>query len=199
MGTIKPLINILIRNSEGRQTKYHRALTSISNQTYKNVKIISCYDFSLASLGLHEAPFEFYIEPKKYLGEFYYNDYCNNLKGKVKEGWFFFLDSDDYLADDTVLEKLAEHLNDDYYAIVCQMSRDNGKVKPSDEVMNSGEIISGRIGMPCLVLNSKLAFVADIPAVENGDYLWINEVVSKVPTKFVKQVLVHSPGRSFGL
>lgn len=198
MGTMKPVINILIRHKEGRELMYYRALDSIARQTYKNVNIIVGYDFSSTHFAIPGHVFDVFLKADKSLGPFYYNDYCNTLKGHVKEGWFFFLDDDDYLATDTVLEELATHFNEDYHAIVCQMSRDGGKVKPNDELIKYGVVASGRIGLPCLVLRSRLQSIANIEPTENGDFLWIKEVTDKVPTKFINQVVVHSPQRNFG-
>lgn len=192
MGTL-PLINILIRTTEGRSELLERCLNSVCSQTYPNTNVIICSDYN---------PFppipSFYVEPNFTLGSYYYNDYCNFLKAKVPNGWFFFLDDDDYLVDEMALERIAQNFEGNS-AIICQMSRDNGKVKPSDELMDSREILSGKIGLPCLVLHSHHIDLANIAPVENGDYLWIKSIVKEVVPKFVKEVLVHSPKRSFGL
>lgn len=193
-----PVINILIRHAEGREVSYYRALQSIFTQTYLNYRIIVGYDFASSHFSIPGNVFDVYMKPDKSLGPFYYNDYCNKLKSHVREGWFMFLDDDDFLANNMVLEELSKHMNEDFHAIVCQMSRDNGKVKPTDNLIKDGYVISGRIGMPCLVLRSRLNVIADIKPVENGDFLWIKEVTDKVPTKFINQVVVHSPCRNFG-
>ena len=198
MGIMKPLINIIIRHKEGRELLYYRALDSINRQTYKKVKVIVGYDFSSSHFAIPGNVFDVFLKADKSLGPYFYNDYCNTLKKHVNEGWFFFLDDDDYLADDTVLEALSKHFDEDYHAIVCQMSRDNGKVKPSDDLIKSGKIESGRIGLPCLVLRSSMRGWGDIEPVENGDFLWIKHITDIIPTKFINQVVVHSPQRNFG-
>lgn len=192
MGT-KPLINILIRTTKGRLELLDRCLKSIYSQTYLNTNIIICYDYD----DFPAMP-SFYVQPNLALGAYYYNDYCNFLKAKVPNGWFFFLDDDDYLVNGTALERIAQHFEGNS-AIICQMSRDNGKVKPSDELMDLRQITSGKIGLPCLVLHSDHIALSDIAPVENGDYLWIKSITNAVEPKFVKEVLVHSPKRSFGL
>jgi glycosyltransferase involved in cell wall biosynthesis len=192
MGT-QPLISILIRTTLGRLELLDRCLRSVYSQTYSNVNVIICHDY----YDFPKIP-SFYVKPNLALGTYYYNDYCNFLKGKVANGWFFFLDDDDYLVDATALERIAQNFEGNS-AIICQMSRDNGKVKPSDELMDLRQITSGRIGLPCLVLHSDHIALADIAPVENGDYLWIKSITNAVEPKFVKEVLVHSPKRSFGL
>src|SRR5690606_15122111 len=139
------------------------------------------------------SPFDVEFIPDKSKGPFFYNDFCNDLKDKVTEGYFFFLDDDDVLSDNTALERIAKHLNGD--GIICQMVRKNGKVKPSDSLIKSKHIISGKIGMPCLVLKAEHKNVADITSKSNGDFEWISEVNKKVNLSFVKEVLVYSPVR----
>lgn len=199
MGTmISPLINILIRHKEGREISYYRALESIFKQTYLNYRIIVGYDFSSSHFSIPGNVFDVFLKADKSLGPFFYNDYCNKLKSHVTEGWFLFLDDDDYLAKNTVLEELAKHLDYNTQAVVCQMSRDNGKIKPSNDSIQKGIIESGRIGLPCLILRYDAKGWGDIPAVENGDFLWIKHITGIVPTKFINQVVVHSPCRNFG-
>lgn len=195
---MNPLINILIRHTAGREQSYYKALDSISKQTYKNVRIVVGYDFSSSHFAIPGNVFDVFLKQDKSLGPFFYNDYCNVLKKHVHEGWFFFLDDDDYLANDTVLETLIPYLDDDYDAVICQMSRDNGKVKPNDDLIKAGEVVSGRIGLPCLVVRSCQRGWGDIEAVENGDFLWIKHMTDILPTKFINHVVVHSPQRSFG-
>ena len=193
-----PVINILIRHTEGREVSYYRALQSIFTQTYLNYRIIVGYDFASSHFSIPGNVFDIYTSPDKSLGPFFYNDYCNKLKNQAIEGWFLFLDDDDFLANNYVLEALSKHLCGTEEALVCQMMRDNGKAKPSLELIFSKSVVSGKIGMPCLVLHSKHKNLADIACVENGDFLWIKEVTDKVPTKFINQVVVHSPKRNFG-
>jgi hypothetical protein len=195
---MKPLINILIRHTEGREKSYYKALDSVATQTYKNVRVVVGYDFSSSHFSIPGDVFDVFLKTDKSLGPYFYNDYCNALKTHVSDGWFFFLDDDDYLANGTVLEELSKHFDDDYHAIVCQMSRANGKIKPNDDLIKAGAVVSGRIGLPCLILRSRLHDIANVPATENGDFSWIWNVVERVPTKFINHVVVHSPQRNFG-
>lgn len=191
-----PLINILIRMQESRKVSFLKALKSIQNQTYKNVRVIVSYDYLKENLTENEI----LVKADKSLGKFFYNDYCNALKNEVKEGWFMFLDSDDYLANDKVLEDISKHFDEEMdYAIVCQMSRNNGKVKPSNELIENKIIVSGKIGLPCVIVNSALKDAFEIGVSENADYNYIKQIYELGYTKFVPQVVVHSPKRNFGL
>lgn len=172
------MLTILIRTHGKRDLT--KTLQSIYNQTYSNIRI------EIVTDGID-------VSPNPAHGKYFYNHYCNILKEKVNEGWFMFLDSDDHLANDFVIENIAKHF-DSTGAILCQMSRDNGRIKPE-----RNEVRSGRIGLPCLILHSKYKNLADIAPVENGDYLWIKKVTDSIPYKFVQQIVVHSPKRNFGL
>ncbi len=190
-----PLISILIRHTEKREKKFERCMTSIIEQTYRNIEVFVSVDFEFRNNFLPIVK----VAKNLNLGPYYYNDYCNELKNRCQEGYFLFLDDDDYLANPTVLEKLALHLEDNPDGVICQMSRDSGKIKPSDELISAKKIVSGKIGMPCLVLHHQHKDLANIQCCDNGDFLWINEVSKKVDLKFVHQVVIHSPNRSYGI
>ena len=173
---MKPLINILIRSH--RPEKLKACLSSISEQTYEN-KLI------------------WLDENGGGMPDFTYNGLCNKLKAKIDDGWFFFLDDDDTLWSSTSLAEIAEHLANPNEAVICQFSR-NGWLKPTDEMIKGECFIEGQIGMPCLFLHHSQKDVANIPSTENGDFLWISEVVSKLTPKYVPVIVVNSPQRSRG-
>ncbi len=169
------MINILIRHKPSRTAELTACLNSITAQTYKHFHIQVYRDRE--------------TNPKPY----HYNLFCNELKAQVTEGWFFFLDDDDYLNTPTALADIAKHLTNPNEAVICQMKRDERRIKP-----RTAEIISGKIGMPCMILHHTQKDLADIPAEDNGDYLWIKAVTSKIPYKFVEKILVCSPKRNYG-
>lgn len=156
----------------------------------------SCYEW------LRDTDCLFVAKRDPSLGRFFYNDYCNMLKSSISDhwqGWFFFLDSDDYLADEHALENIAQNLRGDaWQAVVCQMSRDNGTVKPSTELIAAKKIESGKIGLPCLFLRTRYKDMIKIGVTENADYEYIKIVSESVSTKFVPKIVVHSPKRSYG-
>lgn len=191
----QPLINILIRTS-CRPAQFARCLESIRSQTYKNVNVL---------VGIDRASALDYV-PKGFQTIFVYADnsipyfydlYCNELKHKVADGWFFFLDDDDSLASPTVLEQLAEHLTGPHEAIICQMLR-NGTPKPADNYIRKKVIWEGKIGLPCLVLHSKHKSLSGLDGHNAGDYRYIRAVTDQVPTKFIALLLVNAGGRSHG-
>lgn len=165
--------NILIRTHPGREELFERAVKSVREQTYTDFQI------------------HVYEDKMNSVFPYHYNLFCNVLKAGVTEGWFFFLDSDDYLNSPTVLEELVPHLVEDK-ALVVQMLR-NGRPKP-----RRNTIKRGYIGMPCMVLHSKHKDLADITAKSEGDYEWIKSVTDQIGYKFVPMVLVNAGKRSHG-
>ncbi|MGK4567837.1 glycosyltransferase [Flavobacterium sp. 3HN19-14] len=191
-----------MRVSAGRKEVFERALKSLHEQTYQNINLFISYDDDSCKEFIPEYCFSIKVEPNHSLGQFFYNDYCNVLKSEIEtvdNRWFFFLDCDDYIAQKNSIEEIVKDLRGNaWQAVVCQMSRDNGKIKPSNELISAKKVESGRIGLPCLILRAQYKDSLKVGVTENSDYEWIKAITDSVATKFVKKVLVHSPKRSYG-
>ena len=124
------------------------------------------------------------------VNDYSYNLYCNELKSKVEDGFFFFLDSDDFVIPGAV-EKIKSYLKEDVATIVPMLR--NGMRRPSRP-----EIKKLRIGMPCLILHSKNKDLAHVTATETGDYDWIKGVTDKMNWQFINIPLVNAGKRSHG-
>lgn len=199
---MNPLINILIRHKEGREKELKRCIGSIMQQTYDNY-------FVIVSSETAEYPYfenglaDYYVTPV-YDSKQHYNLHCNDLKKQVTDGWFFFMDDDDYLASPTVLEELSKHLFEG--ALIVQFLRKDNRgtkgndvIKPTDRMIERGIIRKGVIGGGCLILHHSFKDVADWLPHKGADYDWIKAVTDKVPTKFVKLVLQISEKANLGL
>lgn len=189
-----PLINILIRTSS-RPAQFARCLESIRSQTYKNVRVVVGYDRVSALTYIPKAIEKEFVYADNSI-PYFYDLYCNDLKLIVNDGWFFFLDDDDTLASNTVLEELADQLKQPG-AIICQMLR-NGVAKPADNYIRKGIIREGKIGLPCLVLHSKYKSLSGLDGQKAGDYRYIKEITDQVPTKFITLPLVNAGARGHG-
>lgn len=190
-----PLINLLIRTSS-RPAAFTRCLSSIQQQTYSNYRIIVSYDNDEAVNYIRSDLFKIRVLMVSNF-PFYYDLYCNNLKTLITDGWFFFLDDDDTLASPTAIEQLSQHLTGPHEAIICQMLR-NGVAKPRDNYIRSKVIAEGKIGLPCLVLHSKHKHLSGLDGYKAGDYRYIKDVISQVPTKFITLPVVNAGSRSHG-
>lgn len=195
------MITILIRLHKGREKLFERCWESIISQTYKDYKVIVSIDNPSCITMLKNKDVQvIHVIPEPDKGECFYNLYCNDLKNAVKEGYGLFLDSDDYLAENDVLEKISEHLKEDekYKVVICQMSRSFGIKKPSDSQIYNHQIVSGKISLQCILFHHSVKNLAMVGANDNSDYTFIKEMKQLCDTKFVKQVVVNSPKRNFG-
>lgn len=185
-------ISILIRNKY-RPELFQRCIQSIACQTYKDVNVIVAsdtsegYDNSKDVLKDTELSFKCFgtIPQKEYPA--YWNLYCNELKERVNEGYFFMCDNDDFLASPTVLQELSEHLTPDS-GIICQFLR-NGRPKPDDRLIRQRRIIKGRIGGGSLVLHHSHKNLGDWTGEVAADFVYIKTISEKIPLKFIPLVL----------
>lgn len=194
------MINILTRVS-GRHKEFARCVASIRSQTYKDIRHI-------VTIDSHE-DFDFVVEQMdgrrgtviqvpKDQAPFGWNLYCNVLKEEVNEGWFFYLDSDDYLINKFCLGQIATQLSE-HHGTVCQFKRPRGLPKPRLKAgdVPPSEIIRGKIGGSCIFLHHTHKNVADWDSSKAADYRFIKAVAEKIPLKFIEFVVVQAG--NFGL
>lgn len=188
------MINILIRTSN-RPKEFKRCIASLINQTYKDFRVIICTD-SIDSVPYIHATLEgfkfeyFTVQPKG--SPYSWNLYCNDLKERVTEGWFFYLDDDDYIINKFALSQIAPHLSKEY-GTICQFNRGRRAkpiLKPGN--VNPSEIIKGRIGGSCIFLHHTHKNVADWDGDKAADYRFIRDVAQKLPLKFINIVVVQA-------
>ena len=161
------MITALIRTHPGREESTVRAIKSAQDEGL----VVRIY----------------YGETKS---DYSYNLYCNILKDQVTEGYFFFLDSDDFVIKGSVA-KIIPYLEEDVPLIV-QMLR-NGRPKPK-----TGLIERGKIGLPCIVMHSKHKDKAIVLPNESGDFDFIKGVTDQIGYEFVPIPLVDAGKRGRG-
>jgi glycosyltransferase involved in cell wall biosynthesis len=185
------MINILIRTS-GRHDELTRCIQSIRDQTFQDIRLILSNDnkaedypfISDLTIGFHRT-IHFVDKATTPYG---WNLYCNVLKAHVKEGWFFYLDSDDFLIDKHCLENISKHLTDPDKAVICRFKRGN-KVKPYP---GTDEVIRGKIGGSCIFLHHSQKDVAYWDGNRAADFRFIKQVQAKLELKFVDTVVVQT-------
>ncbi len=193
-----PLINILIRHKQGREEQYKRCRTMVYRQTYENWHMIISDQYrppgSTVDWGSNTV---IWVNPLQH-----YNLHCNDLKAQVKDGWFFFLDDDDYLYNSSVLEDLSYILFEGALIVQFLRKNNNGRgrevVKPSNMQIQQKVIKKGMIGGGCLVLHHSFKDVADWLPHAGADYDWIKAVTDVVPTRFVPLVLQIAENKNNG-
>lgn len=181
-------VTILIRTSN-RPILFNRALASVYSQTYKNIDVIVSYDTENRPDYIPEDIKT--IKVTKQEGEAFYNLYLNDLKEQVNDGWFFFLDDDDYLQRINSLEFLVPHLTP-ITATMCQFIRKERR-KPLTNIIESG-----KVGLPNIILHHSQKNLAKFDSAMNADYKFIKSISEQIPVKFVPLVLVETDRRSRG-
>jgi glycosyltransferase involved in cell wall biosynthesis len=198
---ITPLINILTRSHE-RPEEFKKCVRSIRAQNYKKIHCI---------VSVHDDQTE--IESRKTLEQFKlsheiirvnhngvpynWNLFCNDLKERVKQGWFFYLDSDDWLYNSHNLNGLSPYLKDPGVGVICQYYRGR-KAKPAnliirkDGTVDPESIIKGKIGGSAIFLHASQKNLADWQPKRAADYDFIKEVAAKIPLKFVPIPIVQA-------
>lgn len=179
------LINILIRTSS-RAELFKRCLDSVILQSYKNVRIIIGYDNETALSYIPEWRERVFVSADKSF-PYFYDLYCNDLKQLVNDGWFFYLDDDDYLLPDVL-----KNIPLTNPAILVQLNH-MGNIVPASESFGFGQV-----GMPCLILHHTLKNIAFLSGNDHGDYHYIKEIQDKVGLTFYPIVMVESDRRGLG-
>ena len=177
------LINILIRTSN--RLTFHKCITSVLNQTYKNIKIHVCYD-DIASLKYLVDYDISYFHVIKNNDPYGYNLYCNDLMNKVNDGYVMFLDDDDMLTHNNCLEYIASHI-DDKTILVWKFMRPDKIIFPQDiNNINYGEITScGFLFHHTLKQNTKWIDK------QGSDYYFFNQM-AKSNIKFLNEILTKT-------
>lgn len=126
-----------------------------------------------------------------------WNLYCNELKERVKEGWFFYLDDDDWISRAESLQAIAPHLDDPNVGVICQYYR--GRLaKPvslanrPDRTVDPASIVKGRIGGSAIFLHHSQKNIADWQGHKAADYTFIKSVSEKLPLKFIRIPVVQA-------
>jgi len=142
---LNPLINILLRHTY-RPSYFPKCIESILKQTYKNIRIICCYDDDNCLDYLKtitDVRFEYFYINIVSTEHYKYNLYCNTLLDKVNDGWIMFLDDDDMFSTDKSLQNVVNNILNDNTFIYWQVKLGSTIIYPLDiKHLNAGQITS---------------------------------------------------------
>lgn len=196
-------INILTRTSN-RPIGFQNCRKSIIKQTYKNVRHLVSYEnkADLAYIDFFNDIVK--IKVKKYEGEVLfnpeghlhapYNLYCNMMLNIVEDGWVLFLDDDDHLLHNKVIEEIVAEIKkaDDDTLFIWQMRFPNGKLLPTSKHFKSKQIAFNYIGSPCFIFHSKYKNIAQWDEWKASDYRVIKALYEKIPKKkWIEKVYIQ--------
>lgn len=199
-----PVINILTRTS-GRPLGFKRCYESIFTQTYRNIRHIVSYDSPEDLSYLNDYPIEkkrvrkagrlrkwLLHRQKSYVKYEPYNLYCNTLLREVKDGWIIFLDDDDMLLNEKVIELAVEKIKsqDEHTLLVWQTIYPDGKVIPEDSFFNHQKVIYKHIDTACFTFHSKYKNVVKWDAWQGADFRFVRNLAEIIPKqKWIKRPL----------
>jgi len=169
------------------------SIYSIVNQTYKNVNHIVSYDNEkdLDYLNLYDAkkvkvnkniPV---VEHEKGYIHAPYNLYCNTLLNEVEEGWIIFLDDDDNLLHNKVLEEVVAQIKhgDEDTLFIWQMRYPNGRILPNKVHFKNKEIKINGIGSCCMAFHFKYKNEVQWDEWKGSDFRFIDALSKVIPNK----------------
>jgi len=183
---MQPLINILIRTSQ-RKFLFERCLASIISQTYKNIRVIVSYDFECDYIP----DWCDKVQVQKGTEGYYWNLYCNELKERVTDGWFMFIDDDDFIYSKSAIGDIVKHLTNQEVGIICQFLRGQMR-KPGLVQMRNKTIKRDLIGMPCIILHHSKKNIAMFDGLPAADFRFIQDVSKVLPLEWVEKVIVKT-------
>ncbi len=190
-----PVINILTRTS-GRPLGFRKCHESVVKQTYQNIRHIVSYDnpedldylekYDVEKKRVRKAGRlrKRLLPREKGHAKFEpYNLYCNSLLKEVKDGWIIFLDDDDMLLNENVIQLIVDIINsqDEKTLILWQTLYPDGKVIPETTLVIRSEILYKHIDTACFTFNSKYKKVVKWDAWQGADFRFIKELAELIP------------------
>ena len=190
-------INILIRTSN-RPESFEKCIQSILLQEYDNYRIIICFDKgeSVEYLNKYKNNKNIDIFPISIdsMEEYKFNLYCNHLMDKVTDGWIMFLDDDDILCHNNVLNNLVKHMSDntdENYIYVWCFFRPDKIIYPK----NVNNIQFGEIDSTSFCFNSKFKELARWSDKQFGDFRFFNTLINnnnKFNIQFIDRIFTRT-------
>lgn len=191
-----PVINILTRTSN-RPNFFKICFESVSKQTYKNINHIISVD-NIETEEYVKKYTDNYIVVKKFDGYIPYNPiydvrrpapynlYLNELKNKINDGWIMFLDDDDYILDENMLNDLSKKLKDKNQLIFWKVKFSENRIVPCDINFTQERIpVLNDFDMNGFIYHSSWNDKFDFDYYSAGDYFYVKNLETIIPKKFL--------------
>jgi len=195
-----PLINILLRTTY-RPSYFNICIKNILSQSYKNIRIICCYDDTRCLEYLNQVndkrfEFEYIMIDKK--DHYKYNLYLNTLLDKVEDGWIIFLDDDDMFTTNQSLITISSGMTNENNFIFWSVKLGKNIIIHPPDINNIKEFKISGIGF---CFNSKYKKIARWKCKKNADFSFISDlfIANKFNPFEIVQVLTQTQHSNYGM
>ena len=185
----KPLINIITRTSN-RPNYFNRCISSIREQSYKNIRHIVSVDDDITENYVKEYDVEYYRvnkqdiikSPQIHRRIAPYNLYLNELKSKVIDGWILYLDDDDEFTSIDSVSNIVNNINDDNDLLLWKVKFPTVIIPEHDFFINK-TIAACHISMIGFMYHHKHDRDILFDGYTLGDFTFIKKLEPKIPKK----------------
>lgn len=179
-------VYILIRTSR-RPLYFARMMDSVNRQTYANIVTIvhtdnAEDDYATGDIVIHGEFISSYYEGEKLNAP--YNLYCNRLLEALPDtpGWYIFLDDDDMLYADDVIERLVANAKEDCINI--------GKVSRYGFLWPKNWGSDTRLHTECFFLSTKHKKLARWWGNRGGDHDYSCQLSRHLPPNWIEDLII---------
>jgi glycosyltransferase involved in cell wall biosynthesis len=214
--TKSPGLTIITRTS-ARPNAFARLVKSISEQTYKNIKhIVLCdnypaYTYAKRTSKQVKYPMQVEMVERTGNGRAFYNLYLNRGIEMVDSDYILFVDDDDFLIDNTCIERFWNHPKPDTgFYVVRFVRKTNPKPravyfrKGSYKAGDLSPLRMGKIGGSCVIFTREQAAKAKWDDRLASDFRFIKQLAMNndytfIPVTIVKATVVKNGGRLYDI
>jgi hypothetical protein len=206
----KPLINILTRTSN-RPKGFKINAESVKNQTYDNINHIVCTDDKESIPYIKECGVDTFIfvdreklikedkNPNPNTGPYSpHNLYLNEMIKTIESGWIMYVDDDDRLVNNTIIDNIVKNIEDEDTIMYWKMRYLNKNVLPDSHTFNTRPIL-GRIGGCCHAVHSKWKDEFKWDSWKCSDFRVMDKLHKTVPKSKWLDMIVVDKGNNGGL
>ena len=193
-------INILVRTTY-RPSYFKVCIKNILGQSYKNIRIICCYDDIRCLEYLNDITdkrFEFSYINIDSIEHYKYNLYLNTLLEKVNDGWIIFLDDDDIFTTSQSLQIISQKMTNNNNFIYWSVKLGNkGIIHPP----NINKIKVTQISGIGFTFHSKYKSIAKWQCKICADFSFATDLLNANKFNYVeiKQILTQTQHNQLGL
>jgi len=188
-------VNVLIRTSN-REVSFKRCLSSVIEQTFKNIEVFVSVDNDIAEKYVYEISKELNVninvvnvkKPSDEPG--FYNDYLNHLLDAVRSGWIIILDDDDYLLSTESIGDLHKNLTSKNVIYLYKVRHDTGILVPSKIHFGLPYVIRGKISMSGFCIHSSNKSKVKFKIQYGGDFQFVTEMLKFIPPKWLDIAII---------